>query len=133
MTLINPQPPAQPFLVSMGNVHATEHWVVTPGGSWRLAEVNVTSTDQTATTTHTPAWAIVLVIVFIWFFFLSLLFLLARETRVSGYVTIFIQSGTQTYTEQVPVASAIQRADVINRVAYLQSLIGHARATRDRP
>jgi hypothetical protein len=94
--------------------------------------VNVTTADQTATTTHTPAWAIVMVVLVIWFFFLSLLFLLAREVRVTGYVAIHIQSGSQSYTEQIPVNSAAQRYDVFNRVAYLQSLIGYARANPGR-
>jgi hypothetical protein len=91
-----------------------------------------TTVDQTATTTHTPAWAIVMVVLFIWLFFLSLLFLLAREVRVTGYVAIHIQSGSQSYTEQIPVNSAAQRYEVFNRVAYLQSLIGFARANAAR-
>ncbi|MCC9068500.1 hypothetical protein [Arthrobacter cryoconiti] len=117
---------AQP-LMSLGNVHVTEKQVMTPAGTWPLAQVNVTSIDQTSTTTHTPGWAIVLVIVFIWFFLLSLLFLLARETRVQGYVAVHIQAGPQSYTEQIPVRNAYQRAEVFNRVAYLQRLIGQAR------
>jgi len=45
-----------------------------------------------------------------------------------------IQAGTQSFTEQVPVWSAQQRADVLNRVAYLQQLIGQARnAQQYRP
>jgi hypothetical protein len=122
--------PQNPYLVSVGNVHATADWVVTPAGSWPAADVNVTTVDQTATTTHTPTWAIVMVVIFIWFFLLSLLFLLARETRVSGYVAIHIQANGQSYTEQVPVADAFQRADVLNRVTYLQSVIGQARYRR---
>lgn len=114
-------------LLSIGNVHVTERDVMTPAGSWPLTQVNVTTADQTSTTTHTPAWAIVMTVLFIWFFLLSLLFLLARETRVMGYVAIHIQSGARSYTEQVPVNSAQQRADVLNRVVYLQSLIGRAR------
>jgi len=120
--------PIQPnTLVGIGNVTATQDWIVTPAGTWRLADTNVTTYDQTTTTTHTPAWAIVMVVVFIWFFLLSLLFLLAKETRVSGYVAVHVQAGGQSFTEQVPVWNAQQRADVLNRVAYLQQLIGQAR------
>jgi hypothetical protein len=117
-------------LVSIGNVHATEEHVITPVGTWPLADVNVSTSDQTATTTHTPAWAIVLVILFIWFFLLSLLFLLARETRVSGFIAVHIQAGSYSYTEQVPVYSAQQRWDVLNRVLFLQGAIGRARQRR---
>ena len=120
-----------PTLVQVGNVTANEAWIVTPAGTWPIADVNVTSVDQTSTTTHTPAWAIILVVVFIWFFFLSLLFLLARETRVAGYIAIHISARNgQSYTEQVPVHDAQQRAVVLSRAGYLQALIGHARAIR---
>jgi hypothetical protein len=122
--------PQPRHLVSIGNVHVTDQYVITPAGSWPLADTNVTSADQTATTTHTPAWAIVLVVLLIWFFFLSLLFLLARERQVSGFIAVTIQANGQRYTEQVPVASEAQRYDVLNRVAYLQSLIGQARYMR---
>ena len=125
---VSPQNNPQPFLVSVGNVHATADWIVTPAGSWLLKDTNVSTSDQTVTTTHTPAWAIVMVICFFWLFFLSLLFLFAREVRISGFVAVHIQSGGQSYTEQVPVSSALQRADVINRSIYIQSLIGRARA-----
>lgn len=123
-----PMPP--PVLVQIGNIRATEQHLITPAGTWPLADVNVTSVDQTSTTTHTPAWAIVLVVVFIWFFFLSLLFLFARETRVSGFIAVHVQAGPYSYTEQVPVASNEQRFDVVNRVGFLQSRIGYARQLR---
>lgn len=120
-------PPAPP-LVSIGNIHATQHHLVTPAGTWPIADVSITTQDQTQTTTHTPAWAIVMVVIFIWFFLLSLLFLLARETRVSGYVNVTVWApGGQSYVENVPVWDAAQRADVFNRVGYLQNLIGQAR------
>ena len=117
-----------PYLVSIGTISATQNHVVTPAGTWPLDEINVTTQDQTATTTHTPAWAIVMVVIFIWFFLLSLLFLLAREVRVQGYVgvTIWARNG-QSYTESVPVYDAYQRADVFNRVAFLQNLVGQER------
>ena len=125
---LSPIEPAAPvYLVRIGNISATKDWIVTPAGALPCTSTNVSAADQTSTTTHTPAWAIVLVIVFIWSFFLSLLFLLAKETRVVGYVAITLQSGEQAYTEHVPVNSAAQGAEVFNRVAYLQSLIGQAR------
>jgi hypothetical protein len=128
-----PLPPTAASMVvlqQVGRISVTADWVVTPGGSWRLADTNITSHDQTATTTHTPGWAIVLVIVFIWFFLLSLLFLLAKETRVRGYILVIVQSGEQSYTDQVPVYSAISRDSAINKLAHIQSLIGWARNNR---
>lgn len=108
MTLqpMHPSGPGQP-LMSIGNLHFTEHYVMTPAGTWPLAQTNVTTSDQTATTTHTPAWAVVLTIMFIWFFLLSLLFLLARQTRVSGYMAVHVQSGgySSTYRTSARVLS----------------------------
>ena len=127
--LANQQPAAAPPIIlnSVGNIRVTADWVFTPAGTWPIRDANITSSDQTATTTHTPAWAIVLVIVFIWFFFLSLLFLLAKETRIVGYIAVTVQAGAHSYTEQVPVISAAARADVMNRLTHIQSLIGWAR------
>ena len=129
MTLAHqtPAPQPAPFLVSIGNIHATQHHVVTPAGTWPIADINVSTSDQTVTTTHTPAWAIVMVVIFIWFFLLSLLFLLARESRVQGFVTFTVHAGSQSYMENVPVWNVAQRADVFHRAAYLQGLIGQER------
>lgn len=126
MTIAHPAGPA-PYLVSIGNMHATQHHLVTPGGTWGLADVNVTTNDQTQVTTHTPVWAIVMVVLFIWFFLLSLLFLLARESRVQGFISVTVFVDGRSYVENVPVWDAAQRADVYNRVAYLQALIGQER------
>lgn len=126
MTLVHPAQPA-PYLVSIGNMHATQHHLVTPGGTWPLADVNVTTNDQTHITTHTPTWAIVMVVIFIWFFLLSLLFLLARESRVQGFISVTVYAGGQAYVENVPVWNEAQRYEVFNRVAYLQGLIGQER------
>lgn len=68
-----------------------------------------------------------MMVFFIWFFMLSLLFLFVKERHTSGHVTILIQAGPYSYTEQLPVGNALQHADVFNRVAYLQSLIGQSR------
>ncbi|MFK4788310.1 hypothetical protein [Microbacterium sp. ZW T5_56] len=126
MSLSFPDSP-QP-LVSLGQIHATADTVITPAGSWPLAQVNVTTRDQTSTTTHTPGWAIVLTVVLIWFFLLSLLFLLARERRVTGTVAVTVTAANgQSFTDNIPVGNDFQRHDLFNRVAYLQSLIGAER------
>lgn len=122
-----------PYLVSIGNIHATQHELVTPSGTWPLAEVNVASADQTSTTTRTPTWAIVLVVVLIWFFLLSLLFLLIRETRIQGYISVTVtHSSGQSYFEQIPITSEVARSDVFGRLMYLQSLIGGERSRLSR-
>jgi hypothetical protein len=119
----------EPFLVSIGNIHATEHQLVTPVGTWPIADVNIASVDQTSTTTKTPTWAVVLAITLVWFFLLSLLFLLAKETRLQGYIAVTVTTPRgQSYVEQVPVANGKARFEVFSRVTYLQNLIGRERA-----
>jgi len=122
-------PTESPYLVSIGNIHATQEYVVTPAGTWPLAEVSVESRDQTATTSGIPMWAIVLVVVFIWFFFLSLLFLLAREERTSGSVVVTVthNAGGQ-WVEHVPIQAPHWRNDTLARVSFLQNVVGAARA-----
>jgi hypothetical protein len=126
-----PQSPAPVVVLQrVGKISVTADWVITPGRSWPIADTNIVSHDQTTTTTHTPAWAIILVIVFIWFFLLSLFFLFAKETRVSGYISATAQYGVQSYSEQVPVLNAAARGDAMNRLIHIQSLIGWARNNR---
>ncbi|MDJ0318423.1 MULTISPECIES: hypothetical protein [Arthrobacter] len=93
-----------------------------------LGRSDVTSVDQTRVTTFTPTWAIVMVFLFIWFFLISLLFLLARDTRMEGFIAVNIQAGKYSYTEQLPVGNEVQRIDVFNRVHFLQTQIGRARS-----
>lgn len=125
MMPMNPAPPQ--ILVTAGNVHATADQIITPNGSWPVAETSVTVQDGTIMSTHTPAWAIVMVVLFIWFFLLSLLFLLAKEQRVHGVITVSVWSARgNNYTEHIPVYSAVQRADVLGRLNYLQGLVGAA-------
>lgn len=129
MTMQYPSTPPQ-ILVQVGHIQATAEYLITPAGTWPLADVNINSADQTSMSTHTPGWAIAMVVIFIWFFFLSLLFLLARETRVAGFVAVHVKAGTQAYTDQIAIQNDAQRYDVMNRINYLQSLIGGARYQR---
>lgn len=131
MTIDNAAQPANsPLLLSIGHIQVTEQHVMTPAGTWPLAEVNVTTSDQTRVSTHTPGWAIAMVVIFIWFFLLSLLFLLAKDSRMGGFIAVHIQAGNYSYTKQVPVSNELQRADVFNRVHFLQTQIGRARNSR---
>lgn len=117
-----------PVLVSIGSVAVTGDRIVTPSGTWPTARVNITAQDQTTTTTHIPVWAIVMTVITVWFFLLGLLFLLARERRTQGNVSVSIWAANgQSHTEFVQVFSEEQRVDVFNRVSYAQNVIGQAR------
>lgn len=123
----NGAPQQATFLVSVGDVHATATEIITPSGTFPLNAVNVTAFDQTHTTQKTPTWAIVMAVVTFWFALLGLLFLLAKEQVTQGYVALTIESGGRRHTSQIPVSNAAQRADVMQRAAYLQQLAGRSR------
>lgn len=121
-----PRQPAHPALARAYPGHrAIRH---NSGRNVALGRSDVTSVDQTRVTTFTPTWAIVMVFLFIWFFLISLLFLLARDTRMEGFIAVNIQAGKYSYTEQLPVGNEVQRIDVFNRVHFLQTQIGRARS-----
>ena len=61
------------------------------------------------------------------FALLGLLFLLAKESVVQGYVIITVESGGRRHVTHVPVANAAQRADVLQRAAYLQQIVAYSR------
>lgn len=120
--------PQPQVLVSLGGVHATSTEIITPVGTWPLREVNAYAHDSTRVTQTTPAWAIVLAVLLVWFFLLSLLLLLAKESKVTGYVTLTVDHGHERYVGQIPVSDVHQRDDAMQRAQYLQALIGHARS-----
>lgn len=121
-------PAPSPVLVSIGSVGVTQDRIVTPSGTWPAAQVNITAQDQSSSTSHIPTWAIVMTVVTVWFFLLGLLFLLAKERRTQGNVSVSIWAANgQSHTEFVQVFSEEQRVDVFNRVSYAQNIIGQAR------
>jgi hypothetical protein len=74
-----------------------------------------------------PTWAIVLTIVgFFIVFLLSLLFLLARESRLSGYVQVTARNGHLQYQSNVPVISAATAPDVFGRVQFARHVVSLA-------
>jgi hypothetical protein len=78
-----------PVLFTIGDVAVTRTSVILPHGRYPLRGTTWTVHNQTYVTTNTPAWAVVLAIV--GFFFvcvLSLLFLIAKESRVHGFIDV---------------------------------------------
>lgn len=115
--------------MTLGQISANDYWVTTPAGSWPLKEISVTPHDQTSVVSRIPVWAIVMAVFTFMFFLLGLLFLLARENVITGYISVTVSTTQgQAYTEQMPVYDLMGRHDIFARVNYLQSLIGQARS-----
>jgi hypothetical protein len=95
-----PQPygaPDEPLLLVIGDVSVTQSSVIVPQGRFPLRGTSWTVQDNTVATQAIPTWAIVMTVVFVWFCFLGLLFLLAKETRYGGNVTITVMGPNGLY------------------------------------
>jgi len=117
----------EPVLVTVGDMVVSQHWAVTPNGTFPLAGSTWTVTNQTSVTEGIPAWAIVMTVLFVWICFLGLLFLLVKERRLSGWVTVTVQSPAGYHATQVAVSAPAQIADAEQRVHHIRSLVAAAR------
>lgn len=115
-----------PF-VDFPGIAVTSTGVHTPAGSIPLHQARFFLADRTWTTRSTPGWAIALAIggFFVLTFF-SLLFLLAKEERTTGYVDVTVTGAGVSYTSSVPVRDARTLAEIDSRWAYAQQLAGRA-------
>jgi hypothetical protein len=117
-----PAPATQPFLVTIGDIGVTQDAVVTPNGSGPVAGSQWIVTDRTVTTQAIPTWAIVMAVLFALACLLGLLFLLVKETRISGYVEVTVRTGDVMHMTQLPVHSADDVARYRHMVSYAQGL-----------
>ena len=126
-----PQPwyghPAEPTLVTIGDVGVGQTLVVTPSGSAPVAQTTFQFADLSVTRENIPTWAIVCAVVFFVFCFLGLLFLLVKEHRTEGFVQVVVQGPHLLHTVQLPVWSQEQVWDLNQRVNYARSLAAAAR------
>lgn len=115
--------PQEPVLVQIGELIVTRTTVHTPVGPIPLRGSQWTVQDRWLADRRTPTWAIVLAVVgFFCVLVLSLLFLLAKETRFHGTVDVGITNGRQQYVARIPVASMQQVHHIYHQVNYVRSL-----------
>jgi hypothetical protein len=120
-----PQQP-EPFLVDVGDIHVSPHWVVTPSGTAPLAGAQWFFLDQSRTERRIPTWAIVLAIVFALACLLGLLFLLVKEDVTAGWVQVSVRAGQMTHITHVPVRSRMDVGRVAELVQQAQALTAQA-------
>lgn len=101
----------------------TQFHLITPGGTYPLAGTTWIMTNNTVTTESIPAYAIVLAVIFFVFCLLGLLFLLIKDRRTQGYVSVSVQGPGLLHVTQIPVSNPLQIADTENRVNYIRSLV----------
>ncbi len=93
------------WLLTIGDIAISQHWVQTPTGTYPIRGSVWTVTDMTHYQEHISPVGIVLAILFIWLCFLSLLFLLMKERTLAGYVQVSVQGAGFSHSTLLPAPS----------------------------
>jgi hypothetical protein len=93
---------AEAPLVTIGDITVTQNWVQVPTGRFPLRGTNWTVQDSTQVTEAIPTWAIVLAIVFALMCLLGLLFLLVKEKKYSGFISVTVVGEGLYHSVQLP-------------------------------
>lgn len=112
-----PPPGQEPVLLSIGDISVTPTHVIVPQGRYPLHGCTWTVQDSTQVTEGIPPVAIVLTIIFVWFCLIGLLFLLMKEKKYSGFVSITVTGMGLYHTVQFPAAAqtGAWAADMVSR------------------
>ena len=123
-----PPPPVanSGFVLTIGDIGITYDTVVTPNGNADLAGSQWLFVDRTTTETKIPTWAIVLTIIFTLLCLVGLLFLLVKETTVSGYAEVSVRSGNLVHMTQLPVRTQYDINNYRQLVSQAQTLAAQA-------
>jgi hypothetical protein len=117
------QPATAPVLLTVGDLACTQFHVITPAGTYPLGGTTWIVSNNTTTTESIPTYAIVLAIVFFVFCLLGLLFLLIKERRTHGFMTVTVQGPGLFHATQVPVSNPAQVAGIEAQVNYIRTLV----------
>jgi hypothetical protein len=113
-----------PVLFSIGDIAVTRTSVIVPQGRYPIRGTVWTVQNQTYTTQEIAQWAIIVAIVgFFFVCFLSLFFLLVKETKYHGAMTVIVQGpdGLRHMT-QVPAFNPMMAQWVQQNVNQAQAL-----------
>ncbi len=91
----------EPALLSIGDIVVTRTSVILPQGTFPLHGSTWTVQDSSQVTQTIPTYAVVLTIVFVWFCLLGLLFLLMKETRYTGFISVSVVGNGFFHTVQL--------------------------------
>ncbi|WP_109508033.1 hypothetical protein [Nocardioides speluncae] len=98
--------PAEPMLFNIGDIAVSQNYVTVPQGQFPIRGTSWTIQDNTQVTEGISTVGMVLAIVgFFLVCVLSLLFLLMKEKKVSGSVTVTVTGHGLFHTVQLPPQS----------------------------
>jgi hypothetical protein len=115
-----PAPGNDPVLLSIGDISVTQTHIYVPQGRFPLHGTTWTVQDSTQVTEGIPPVAIVLAIIFALFCLIGLLFLLMKEKRYIGFVSITVTGMGFYHSVQFPAAQLTG--------AWAADMVGRARA-----
>jgi hypothetical protein len=115
-----PAPGVDPVLLSIGDISVTQTHVYVPQGRFPLHGTTWTVQDSTQVSEGIPPVAIILTIVFVWFCLIGLLFLLMKQKRYTGFVSITVTGMGLYHSVQFPSAQ--------HTGAWAADMVGRARA-----
>jgi hypothetical protein len=118
--MMMPPPGHDPVLLSIGDISVTPTHVIVPQGRYPLHGTTWTVQDSTQVSEGIPPVAIVLTIIFVWFCLIGLLFLLMKEKKYGGFVSITVTGMGLYHTVQFPAAQQTG--------AWAADMVGRARA-----
>lgn len=107
----------EPVLLSIGDISVTPTQVIVPHGRFPVHGTTWTVQDSTQVTEGIPPVAIVLTIIFVWFCLIGLLFLLMKEKKYTGFVSITVTGSGLYHSAQFAAAphTGAWAADVVGR------------------
>ncbi|MCL2849204.1 MAG: hypothetical protein FWE61_04040 [Micrococcales bacterium] len=109
MSVMPYSPYPQPGFLQIGDIQVRDGMVLTPVGACPLRGSRWTMIDHTRIDRRTPTWAVVMSIVgFFCLTVLSLLFLLAKEQVVSGFVEVVVSNDEHRFTYRTVVPAVNQ-------------------------
>jgi len=109
------------------NIHINGNHLASFGAVSPLAGSQWHTTTTGTAQRFTPTWAIIMCVLFIWVCLLGLLFLIVKQERYVGEVTVTVRTaGGQSWSDSVPVQSIASRDYVLQRVAWAQTRTSHA-------
>ena len=115
--------PQEQVIAQIGDIQVTSTTVRTPIGQFPLRGSQWSVVDAWTVQQKTPTWAITLAIVgFFCLTIFSLLFLLAKETVVTGMIQVQVSYGPQVYTTRVVVNNQAFVQSVYAQVNYVRAL-----------
>lgn len=110
------------YMLTIGDIGLTPASIVTPVGVGPLTGSQWIITDRSFYVRQLPVRAIVVAILFIWLCLLSLLFLLVRQPRLTGWVDVTVASGNVAHTTSIAVSRVEHVGIVRQQVATAQAI-----------